>query len=462
MADWFVSQKVAASGVGTSLSVAFKTIAEAITAASSNDTIYIYGGGVYLESISTNKQLTVIGVGSVILDGTHTKNYGIEYTATKLTLTVKNVEIKNFLIYAVYVHGHYQAGTNFEKCNIFGSIFYGTNQNIFSSKGCLIVGNITATEDNNKTYLFNLYNNTIIGNIKITACNNAINFLKNIIEGDIDFNNNTVDLNLVLNNFHSSRIRFDSGESFVSISSVLEMESKYLADMGVSFKGDCSTTLFFDTEFNNLFKNNYSLKESNPVVLGAFNYSNNIICKETGSSGNCNIYDISADDYSLGLFGGITNVGAIDNTNQKLYRSSTGANNWGVFVANTEFERTRIVKNWLGFGGLIGSVGQTSEDPSDWANHYNVDILVKWSATLSKAALLAETSIPFVKLRYRPNETNYYVDNSGTLVGDGDADYQALVSSADTDAEGTAGGGALVPQRIVAKSIVVIIILRDL
>ena len=34
----------------------------------------------------------------------------------------------------------------------------------------------------------------------------------------------------------------------------------------------------------------------------------------------------------------------IDNANEKLYRASVGVNNWGVFVASSEFMKTVIVK----------------------------------------------------------------------------------------------------------------------
>jgi hypothetical protein len=480
MADWYVSQKVAASGAGTSLAVAFKTIAEAIAAAAaSDDTIYIYEG-VYNETVTCNKSITILGIGNVEMNGGHTHLYGITTTSNGLTWTIKNIKFKDYVSYAIYTPSAAAGGVNLviDYCAFFSSVYMTKNSTAGfqqSFKNSLFYNVILRRHEvSGNLVQIDLYNNTFV-NCQVlfyTAAGSTkqLRLNKNIFKNtEIKLPSSQVSVVndfMLINNFEGCSISFNNSAvtAFANLAALIvlyEAQTTFIAGAYIN------SNVFLTAIFNNSAKGNYSLDYdiiNNQIAfsafsgqaIGAFQASANIICKETSSSGNCDIYDISTDVYSLGLFGGVTNVGAIDNANEKLYRISDGANNWGIFVASTDLPRSHIIKNLQMFGTIIDrNGGQVSETPGDFAYNFQIDVLVKWSATLSKAALLADTSIPFVRFRLRPNEYNYYVDNSGTLVGDGDPGYAALVSSADS------GAGALPPQKIVGKSFVAILILQD-
>lgn len=469
MANWYVSQKVAASGAGTSLAVAFKTIAEALTACTKTggDTIYIHEG-IYDESVHatgfTEGVTNVTGKGYVELNGYGVLSVGIDVNVTMaLTFNVRNIKVKNFITYSARCIPQF-ATLNLYNCFLVGNTYSYNPINYYNT---ILIGDILGIFSGGGAArgLF-AFNSTFVGNV--TAIDTF--YEKNI--RNCLFRNGTVKLVLKgtyfsYNNFDNCSVTFNNTTP-VLITTKEDLVAKWTNDGFVDAAGwRIDTCEVYTPVFNNSAKDNYTLKydaNNNPIAfarfsgqgIGTFQAAANVICKATASSGNCDIYDISADAYSLGLFGGVTNVGAIDNVNEKLYRTSDGANNWGVFVASTDLPRSHIIKNLQMFGTIIDRNGdQVSETPGDFAYNYQIDVLVKWSATLSKAALLADTSIPFVRFRLRPNEYNYYVDNSGTLVGDGDPGYAALVSSVD------GGAGALPPQKIVGKSFVAIIILQD-
>lgn len=454
MANWYVSQKVGSSGAGTSLAVAFKTIAEAIAASASNDIIYVYGG-IYNEGDFTiTKILTFVGIGYVEVNGGGVKT---NFAAITQNQTFYNFKFKNFTVSTVNLYARIYTFINCEVTYL--KSVAGVGQTVYLD-GCICKGDI-----GNATYKIVLHAQKTLFTANLYIDFNNVSYFKyNIFKGSTIYSKSDFTFPFAYNNFYlSSKIGFLEGAPS-TINSVSDIQNKYIADGGIN-SPDFTTNEFYTPSFINEEKNNYSQNyNNNPIAfagflgqaMGPLQAAANIICKETSSSGNCDIYDISADAYSLGLFGGITNVGAIDNANEKLYRTSDGANNWGVFVASTDLPRSHIIKNLQMFGTIIDrNGGQVSETPGDFAYNFQIDVLVKWSATLSKATLLADTSIPFVRFRLRPNEYNYYVDNSGTLVGDGDPGYAALVSSAD------GGAGALPPQKIVGKSFVAIIILQD-
>jgi hypothetical protein len=480
MANWYVSQKVASSGAGSSLAAAFKTIAEAIAAAaSSDDTVYVYEG-VYNETITCDKSITIIGAGRVEMNGGSTHLYGITTASSGLTWTIKNIIFKNYVSYAIYTPSAAAYGVNLivDYCTFFSSIYMTKNSTTFfqqSFKNSLFY-NIILKRDavSGNLIQIDLYNNTFIscqvllytapGSTKQLRLNK--NIFKNtqikLPASEVGVVNDF----MLINNFEGCSISFNNSAvtAFANLAALIVL---YEAQTSFSAGSYINSNVFLTAIFNNSVKSNYSLDYdvvNNPIAfagfsgqaIGALQAAANIICKATASAGDCDIYNITTDVYSLGIFGGVANVGAIDNTNEKLYRTSDGANNWGVFVASTDLPRSHIIRNLRLFGTLIDrNGGQVSETPGDFAYNYQIDILVKWSATLTKSALLADTSIPFVRFRFRPNEFNYYVDNSGTLVGDGDPGYLALVSSAD------GGSGSLPPQKIVGKSFVAIIILQD-
>lgn len=458
MANWYVSQKVATSGAGTSLAVAFKTIAEAITAAAAtDDLIYVYDG-VYNESVTINKSLTIIGIGNVIVDGSNTLEIGLNITVSNSTVKITNIESRNFTTSFKSTNTVLQL----QNCKFYGDVILhpgGTalfKNNVFKGTLTLIASTINMLFEKNifidatfahgetyTTYSYSIKNNIFL-NCAIKL-NRTINYFKD-------------------NCIYNSSISFVAGTP-ATVANIAELIAAYTSQKGTppSTTQGLASNIFTEPIFNNSAKGNYTLPETSQLAaninhshIGAYNIATNIICKDSANAGDCDIYNISTDLYGLGIFGGKTNVGAIDNTNEKLYRTSVGANNWGVFVANCEFMMTQIVKRWLGFGGMLGSLGQTSKNTIDYPYNYQIDVLVKWSDTLSKAALLAETSIPFVRFKLRPNESNYYVNNAGALVGDGEQTYLSLVNSSD------GGSGSLVPTKIVAKSMVFIVILKDL
>ena len=463
MANWYVSQKVAASGAGTSLATAKKTISEAITAAAANDTIYVYGG-IYNESLIVNKILTIIGKGLINLNSGLSLDYGITITAN---CTIMNFKIEQFISYSIYVNNS-SITINFNNC-IFDNYYtpQGALQIYFNN--CVNESTIRDARTFTQSYYY--FNNCILkGDILLDYHFATFKFCN--IKAKISYKPYSI---ATYNNYElTATIRFILPTSgaitavYKSCTNIAEIEAKYLEDMLVAPPSTYfNTSKFLTAIYNNSAKGNYTLKYdevNNPIAyatfsgnaIGAYEASANFICKDTANSGNFNIYNITTDVYGLGIFSGKTNVGVIDNVNEKLYRSSDGANNWGVFVASSELPRSHVMKNIQAFGTLIDrNGGQVAKTPSDYAYNYQIDVLVKWSATLSKTALLAETSIPFVRFRYRHNEFNYYVNNSGTLVGDGETTYLSLVNSTD------GGSGSLVPQKMVAKSFVCIIILQD-
>ena len=464
MANWYVSQKVASSGAGTSLAVAKKTIAEAITASAANDTIYIYQGLYNEGDITITKNLSFIGVGFVQLNGSATK---FHFVSSNSNITLTNFEFINYINYAFINTGigktislyynrffnNIRLDGNQDTYNFYNNIFQAIS---FGGQNALqnvrIINNLFLTT-------FNIYS----FHASFPAILRYNYFTGNTYLGVITY------CTYSYNNFKGA-VKFSSGGAYVACTTKEALAAKYLADTGNALPEInvlYTTSQFYTAIFNNSGKNNYTLKydvANNPIAfatfsgnaIGAYQAAANIICKDTANSGNCDVYNITTDLYALGIFSGKTNVGVIDNVNEKLYRTTDGANNWGVFIASTELPKTHVIKNLQMFGTLIDkNGGQVTKLGSDFTYNYQIDVLVKWSDTLSKSALLAETSRPFVRFRLRPNETNYYVNNAGILVGDGEPTYLSLVNSSD------GGSGSLVPTKVTAKSFVCIIILQD-
>ena len=480
MANWYVSQKVASSGAGTSLSVAFKTIAEAITASASNDTIFIYEG-VYNEgNFNIGKNLTFRGVGFVDINGGSSFSYFTQISLNNTVLQFYNLKVSNYLVgtfRSAQVSGTYKFYNIVNIGDILLPALYGANLlNIFEK--CILINTnmsiINGITSQNGIYYYKItfINSTIIGTYtRVDAPNRRCYFIHNLFYNsnlNSHYTQNLLITDFIYNNFHNSSVKFLSTKSYSPISSISDIITKYNEDTGFTATNQFDTTRFYEPIFNNSGKNNYTLKYdeiNNPIAyalfsgaaIGAYQASANIICKDTTNSGDCDRYDITTDNYGLGLFAGITNVGSIDNTNEKLERTTDGANNWGVFVASSELPKTHIIKNFRAFGALIDrNGGQISKQGSDFAYNYQIDLLIKWSPTLTKVQLLADTSIPFVRLRLRSNaDYNYYVNNSGNLVGDGEPTYAGLVNSSDS------GSGSLTPIKIQGRSFVAIIILKD-
>ncbi len=85
-------------GPGNDLDHAYHTIAQAITASSTGDTVYVYGQHSYAEAVALNKGITLEGVNSATIDNSAVGGYGI-------TISVANVTLKNFKI----IGGHQAA-----------------------------------------------------------------------------------------------------------------------------------------------------------------------------------------------------------------------------------------------------------------------------------------------------------------------------------------------------------------
>jgi parallel beta-helix repeat protein len=112
-ATFYVKWDSVNNGPGNDLGHAYHTIAQAITAASNGDTIYVYGVHSYVESLDFTKQLTVTGVNSPTIDAS-SSGYGVVVSVP--------TTLQNFTI----VGGHFNAisvknaasGTVIKSCTI--------------------------------------------------------------------------------------------------------------------------------------------------------------------------------------------------------------------------------------------------------------------------------------------------------------------------------------------------------
>jgi hypothetical protein len=88
--DWYVNSAVTASGNGKTRSTAFKTIAEAVAAASAGDRLHMRG--TFTEALTCSKQLAFIGAGLNVNDCVWMESAAGD---TLLTLTGKGCLIEN-------------------------------------------------------------------------------------------------------------------------------------------------------------------------------------------------------------------------------------------------------------------------------------------------------------------------------------------------------------------------------
>lgn len=453
MANWYVSDKVSVSGDGTSLATAFKTIQEGVnTAASSGDTVNVYSGVYNEEVVMPNRRITILGHGNPILEGGGSLLTGIRGRVHSL----EGFIIQGYIGRSITTKE--SADCTLKNC-ILDKVWYEKDRD-FELTNCVIKESIYVHQY--RTIRFHY--NTFIGSVILNRSGGLTQFVGNIFEGESRLEvNTTQDLSFANNNYTDScRLSFNSATVGVQVDTIQDIKDVWdLQYPTVPAGNRFDMSFFHEPLYNNEAKGNYT-QEYDPILnpiafdvlakkaIGAYQASLNYVCKSVGAGGDVNLYN--TDTYSLG----VTNaVGVIDDVNEKLTRSSDGAIGAFEFAAKT-FGKVFKIQNFQAFGALVDrNGGQVTELASDFPYNYQIDILVKFSATLTDAQLDADTSLPFLRFRYRPNRTNYYVDNSGTLVGDGEPTYLTLVDATD------GGIGVLEPIKIVAKSIKLIAILND-
>jgi hypothetical protein len=195
----------------------YATINAAITAASTNDIIYIYSGN-YVENINISKSITIKGVGNVVISPTASQTYALQWTGANVT--IKGLHIKtNGSTYGIYTGNSVSPTIDFcyiEKATtrsvwlrastkaiiknsiVHGGIFYHFSD--YDIIGCRLGFNVTVTESLLAPQFYQV--NTFTSNVKyckivytLSAGNSALfqisalnfNFFNNTIKA-INFN----------------------------------------------------------------------------------------------------------------------------------------------------------------------------------------------------------------------------------------------------------------------------------
>lgn len=417
MADWYVNQKVISSGDGTSLGTAFKTIKEFDNVAVNDDRVYI-SSGVYLEDnlFQVNeRKLRFVGIGNVKVGLVYIRRVFLgQYSS------FANMELENF---------ETNRTNYFYNCIIKHSLIMG----VLSNSQCV---NCTIRVP------------TVFGSLISSTIHNCIVTVDTGTDReDIHFNNNVFSgTDLTLNSpltlsycgLYNSRVRFSTSSSLQNMETQNDLVQKKELDLATTIAGDSfnSTTLINSAQdinqiFNNISNHDYTLK---PFLDSPANTTINPFATGSVKITKIGKYDIALNwqpsDFTPDVNG--SNVDGLHKISGAVAVFDAPAKDWGIPVE----------MNWLPTLGTIfdrDGVILCAENPSNFTTR---QISALWAFSNTDATTLdagAGSTYPY--LAFLTNKKAYYVDNGGTLVGNGDSAYQALVD------------GGLIPIALITRSL---------
>jgi len=451
MATYYVDQKNGNdANSGLTKALAWKTLDKVYTTAVSYDTIFLWGGdfgGFYTNPLS--KYFRFIGHNNVVIRGTQS-NFCVRIPVSTFgvptggdNLKYDGMSIGTITFFASGLNGWMYENYNIKNANVHN--FSSSGQSLYLYKGVLNTVKISGYAPQGILYSYRItYRNVTSNNsshITFTILN-PLHFLYNIIYGSSIYLSTSN--NLLYCGFLNSQFKFTAAAAFAYCKTAAELRAKRDLDLSVTTPSDWyNTCTFIDHTvydeydvFNDPANDDFTLKAEiatgviNPFAIGTYELT------ELGAFGVA-LKWTPADftpDANGSVTGGLHKVSGV-------YSIFTG-------VAKA-FAVARQIKRCPAFGQLFDrdQIILCAEDPDNFPYERATTGEFAFSATLSSGDLdtAAGVSVPYLK--FLIGEPMFYVDNAGTLVGNGDSTYLGLVNSAG------GGTGSLPAIKVVAKSL---------